>query len=78
LRVVGAGDGNRTHKEDYTVTAAEALGRSQDVGAIAVGRFGDLIAVTGDPLADVGILQSVSFVMKGGVVIKQSIQGPAQ
>jgi imidazolonepropionase-like amidohydrolase len=60
-----------------TVTAAEALGRSQDVGAIAVGRFGDLIAVAGDPLADVGILQSVSFVMKGGVVIKQSIQGPA-
>lgn len=61
-----------------TVTAAEALGRSQDVGAIAVGRFGDLIAVAGDPLADVDILQSVSFVMKGGVVIKQSIQGPAQ
>src|ERR1700689_1954395 len=60
------------------VTGAEALGRSQDVGAIAVGRFGDLIAVAGDPLADVGILQSVSFVMKGGAVIKQSIQGPTQ
>ncbi len=55
-----------------TVTAAEALGRSQDVGAIAVGRFGDLIAVAGDPLADVGILQSVSFVMKGGNVVKQT------
>jgi len=59
------------------VTAAEALGRSRDVGAIAVGRFGDLIAVAGDALADVGILQSVSFVMKGGVVIKQSGQAPA-
>jgi imidazolonepropionase-like amidohydrolase len=58
-----------------TVTAAEALGRSDDVGAIAVGRYGDLIAVAGDPLADVGILQSVSFVMKGGVVVKQSVQG---
>jgi imidazolonepropionase-like amidohydrolase len=56
-----------------TVTAAEALGRSQDVGAIAVGRFGDLIAVAGDPLADVGILQSVSFVMKGGNVVKQTM-----
>jgi imidazolonepropionase-like amidohydrolase len=55
-----------------TVTAAEALGRSQDVGAIAVGRFGDLIAVTGDPLADVSILQSVPFVMKGGSVVKQT------
>jgi imidazolonepropionase-like amidohydrolase len=55
-----------------TVTAAEALGRSKDVGAIAVGRFGDLIAVAGDPLADVGILQSVSFVMKGGTVVEQT------
>jgi imidazolonepropionase-like amidohydrolase len=59
-----------------TVTAAEALGRSQDVGAIAVGRYGDLIAVAGDPLADVGLLQSVSFVMKGGVVVKQTVQTP--
>jgi imidazolonepropionase-like amidohydrolase len=53
-----------------TVTAAEALDRARDVGAIAVGRFGDLIAVDGDPLADVGVLQSVSFVMKGGMVVK--------
>ncbi|HMI37380.1 MAG TPA: amidohydrolase family protein [Steroidobacteraceae bacterium] len=57
-----------------TVTAAEALGQSQDVGAIAVGRFGDLIAVVGDPLADVAILQSVSFVMKGGVLVKGTVQ----
>jgi imidazolonepropionase-like amidohydrolase len=57
-----------------TVTAAEALGRSQDVGAIAVGRFGDLVAVNGDPLANVALLQSVSFVMKGGVVVKHSAQ----
>ncbi|MEI8297219.1 MAG: amidohydrolase family protein [Pseudomonadota bacterium] len=53
-----------------TVTAAEALGRSADVGAIAVGRYGDLVAVDGDPLMDVTTLQSVSFVMKGGVVYK--------
>jgi imidazolonepropionase-like amidohydrolase len=59
-----------------TVTAAEALGRSADVGAIAVGRYGDLIAVAGDPLAHVELLQSVSFVMKGGVVFKQSMQTP--
>jgi imidazolonepropionase-like amidohydrolase len=52
-----------------TVNAAEALGRTADVGAIAVGRYGDLIAVTGDPLADVTRLQTVSFVMKGGEVI---------
>jgi imidazolonepropionase-like amidohydrolase len=53
-----------------TASAAEALGRSADVGAIAVGRYGDLIAVAGDPLADVTRLQSVEFVMKGGDVIK--------
>ena len=53
-----------------TASAAEALGRSADVGAIAVGRYGDLIAVTGDPLADVTRLQSVEFVMKGGDVVK--------
>jgi imidazolonepropionase-like amidohydrolase len=53
-----------------TVTAAEALGRSSDVGAIAVGRYGDLIGVSGDPLADVTVLQSVAFVMKGGDVVK--------
>jgi imidazolonepropionase-like amidohydrolase len=46
------------------------LGRQADVGAIAVGRYGDLIAVTGDPLADVARLQSVAFVMKGGEIVK--------
>jgi imidazolonepropionase-like amidohydrolase len=53
-----------------TANAAEALGRSSDVGAIATGRYGDLIAVEGDPLADVSRLQSVAFVMKGGEVVK--------
>lgn len=55
-----------------TVNAAEALGRANDVGAIAVGRYGDIIAVDGDPLADVGLLQRASFVMKGGQVVKQA------
>lgn len=52
-----------------TSDAAEAVGRSKDVGAIAVGRYGDLIAVAGDPLADVTRLQAVAFVMKGGEVV---------
>jgi imidazolonepropionase-like amidohydrolase len=53
-----------------TANAADALGRTADVGAIAVGRYGDLVAVVGDPLADVVRLQSVAFVMKGGEVVK--------
>jgi imidazolonepropionase-like amidohydrolase len=53
-----------------TASAAEALGRTADVGAIAVGRYGDLIAVAGEPLKDVTVLQAVPFVMKGGAVIK--------
>lgn len=53
-----------------TVNAAEALGRAQDVGAIAVGRYGDLVAVAGDPLADMARLQNIAFVMKGGDAVK--------
>lgn len=53
-----------------TTNAAEALGRTNDVGAIAVGLYGDIIAVDGDPLADIRALEHVSFVMKGGVVDK--------
>jgi len=53
-----------------TMNAADALGRTKDVGAIEAGRYGDLIAVRGDPLQDVKLLENVAFVMKGGVVVK--------
>ena len=53
-----------------TARAAEALGRTGDVGAIAPGRFGDMIAVDGDPIANVRALETVAFVMKGGEVVK--------
>jgi imidazolonepropionase-like amidohydrolase len=55
-----------------TSEAAEALGRPKDVGAIEAGRYGDMIAVAGDPLADVSRLEHVAFVMKGGQVIKSA------
>lgn len=53
-----------------TRNAAQALGREKDVGAIAVGRFADIIAVDGDPLSDVRELESVDVVIKGGAVTK--------
>lgn len=53
-----------------TRNGAQALGREKDVGAIAVGRLADMIAVDGDPLADVRELESVDVVIKGGVTVK--------
>lgn len=55
-----------------TLNAGQALGRESDVGAIAVGRYGDMIAVAGDPLQDVKLLQNVAVVIKGGVVAKDA------
>jgi len=55
-----------------TANAGEALGRTADVGAIAPGRYGDLIAVKGDPLTDVRVLENVAVVIKGGVVAKDA------
>ena len=54
-----------------TSVAAEHMGMVGDVGAIEVGRYGDLIAVKGDPLEDVTLLQDVAVVVKGGEVFKQ-------
>jgi len=56
--------------EDATRDAAELIGWSDRVGRIAPGLFADLIAVAGDPLADVTELERVQFVMKGGVVVR--------
>ncbi len=53
-----------------TVNAGEALGRSKDVGAIAAGRYGDMVAVSGDPLSDVTVLRRPKVVIKGGVVVR--------
>ena len=53
-----------------TVNAAELLGWQDRVGALEAGKYADLIAVEGDPLVDVTVLQRVKFVMKGGTVVK--------
>jgi imidazolonepropionase-like amidohydrolase len=53
-----------------TRNAAQALGKEADVGAIAPGRYGDMVAVDGDPLKDVRVLEHVAVVIKGGKVVK--------
>ena len=51
-----------------TAVAAELLGQEDQIGAVAPGRYADLVAVQGDPLKDITELERVRFVMKGGVV----------
>ena len=53
-----------------TINAAKALGRESDLGAISVGRYADIIAVDGNPLADVRELEDVDAVIKGGILVK--------
>jgi len=54
-----------------TASAADLLGWSDRIGTLQAGRFADLIAVNGDPLADIKVLQKVALVIKGGVVYKR-------
>jgi len=56
--------------EGATRLAAEAIGWSDRVGTLEPGRYADLIAVSGDPLKDITELERVSFVMKGGSVVR--------
>src|SRR2546427_3146399 len=64
-----------------TVNAAELMGWSDRIGALHAGMLADMLAVKGDPLRDIRLLQHVQFVMKDGVVYKNEISGqssPAQ
>ncbi len=57
-----------------TTAAADLLGWQDRVGSIEPGKFADLIAVAGDPLADVTELERVKFVMKGGEVVRNDLK----
>ncbi len=56
--------------QSATIRAAELLGKEREIGSIVPGQFADLVAVEGDPLADVRVLENVGHVMKGGILIK--------
>ena len=60
-----------------TVNAAELMGWSDRVGVIRKGMLADIVAVKGNPLSDVRLLQHVQFVMKDGVIYKDEISAPA-
>ena len=53
-----------------TSVAAELLGQSAEIGHLAPGMLADIVAVPGDPLQDISVLQNVMFVMKDGVVFR--------
>jgi len=57
--------------QSATVNAADLIGHSELFGSIAAGKSADIIAVTGDPLADIHVLEHVAFVMKEGAVYKR-------
>jgi imidazolonepropionase-like amidohydrolase len=54
-----------------TVTAAELLGMKDSLGTIEPNKLADIVAVPGDPLTDVGLMEKVDFVMKGGVIYRK-------
>jgi imidazolonepropionase-like amidohydrolase len=56
-----------------TIEAAELFGMREDVGALSVGRYADIIAVAEDPLSDVSALSQVGFVMKAGRVYRRDL-----
>lgn len=58
-----------------TMINAEALGWADRIGSVEKGKYADLVAVSGDPLADITELQRVKFVMKGGKLIKDDLLG---
>ena len=55
-----------------TINGAALTGRSDDIGTLEPGKFADIVAVEGDPLADITVMEKVVFVMKGGTVIKNA------
>ena len=58
-----------------TMINAETMGWQDQIGSIEKGKYADIVAVSGDPLADIAELQQVKFVMKGGKIVKNELPG---
>jgi imidazolonepropionase-like amidohydrolase len=72
-RMVGFGTGPMDAIQSATSKAAEMLDMKGELGVLAPGAFADIVAVSGDPLKDIGILEHVRFVMHNGAVFKNEL-----
>jgi imidazolonepropionase-like amidohydrolase len=54
-----------------TIRGAELMQMQNDIGTLEAGKYADIIAVQGNPLSDISVMQKIAFVMKGGVVFKK-------
>ena len=72
-RMVGLGMAPMDAITSATSRAAEMLDMKGEIGVVAPGAFADIVAVSGDPLKDVGVLEQVRFVMKDGAVFKNEL-----
>ena len=72
-RMVGLGMASKDAIESATARAAEMLGMQGEIGTVAAGAFADIVAVSGDPLKDVSVLEHMQFVMKDGAVFKNQL-----
>lgn len=70
LYMVEAGMPELAAIRSATMTSAELLGMQEELGSISTGKLADIIAVNGNPLEDISLLQQVSFVMKDGNVVR--------
>jgi imidazolonepropionase-like amidohydrolase len=68
-----AGMGSVRAIQSATMVNAEVLGWADQIGSIEKGKYADLVAVSGDPLADITEMQRVKFVMKGGKIIRNDL-----
>ncbi len=73
-RMVELGMSPRDAIRAATTSAAEMLGLSGQIGVIAPGAYADIVAVAGDPLADIAVLKGIAFVMKDGKVFRNDLR----
>ena len=57
--------------QSATMRAAELLNWRDRIGSVEAGKFADIVAVQGDPLADITLLEKIDFVMKDGTVVRR-------